>query len=214
MIGAHGLHALSLPVFTPRPLSFWSGCHHLPKQRKRKSIVRRAGLCPPSRDQQSSLSTQFIQLCPREPQEPDPEPPCSSFRPLCPPSQPTHTEAGGLWVGLHMPLWRLKCGGPQVPPTAGEGLLGWPRGLALSLRRLGKGRGGEGVAKQPHCAHSEVKLSVVTYLTNSIVDEILQELYHSHKSLVRLRSPSQAQICPACGHRTISPSLSPQDSGR
>ncbi|MEJ1280308.1 copine VII [Cricetulus griseus] len=29
----------------------------------------------------------------------------------------------------------------------------------------------------------EVKLSVVTYLTNSIVDEILQELYHSHKSL-------------------------------
>ncbi|KAK2104001.1 Capping protein, Arp2/3 and myosin-I linker protein 3 [Saguinus oedipus] len=35
------------------------------------------------------------------------------------------------------------------------------------------------------CAHSEVKLSVVTYLTNSIVDEILQELYHSHKSLAR-----------------------------
>ncbi|XP_076787104.1 capping protein, Arp2/3 and myosin-I linker protein 3 isoform X6 [Arvicanthis niloticus] len=31
----------------------------------------------------------------------------------------------------------------------------------------------------------EVKLSVVTYLTNSIVDEILQELYHSHKSLAR-----------------------------
>ncbi|XP_028934274.1 capping protein, Arp2/3 and myosin-I linker protein 3 [Ornithorhynchus anatinus] len=42
----------------------------------------------------------------------------------------------------------------------------------------------------------EVKLSVVTYLTNSIVDEILQELYHSHKSLARhlaqLRALSEA----------------------
>lgn len=34
-----------------------------------------------------------------------------------------------------------------------------------------------------------MKLSVVTYLTNSIVDEILQELYHSHKSLVNILSP-------------------------
>lgn len=41
-----------------------------------------------------------------------------------------------------------------------------------------------------------MKLSVVTYLTNSIVDEILQELYHSHKSLVRLRNPHQAQAYP------------------
>ncbi|XP_069490026.1 capping protein, Arp2/3 and myosin-I linker protein 3 isoform X2 [Ambystoma mexicanum] len=32
---------------------------------------------------------------------------------------------------------------------------------------------------------NEVKLSVVTYLTNSIVDEVLQELYHSHKKLSR-----------------------------
>lgn len=31
---------------------------------------------------------------------------------------------------------------------------------------------------------SEVKLSVVTYLTNSVVEEILQELYSVHKSLV------------------------------
>lgn len=56
--------------------------------------------------------------------------------------------------------------------------------------------GGGGLSSLP-CAHSEVKLSVVTYLTNSIVDEILQELYHSHKSLVRLLNPSQAQACPA-----------------
>lgn len=31
----------------------------------------------------------------------------------------------------------------------------------------------------------EVKLSVVSYLTNSIVDQILQELYATHKTLVR-----------------------------
>ncbi|KAL0201186.1 hypothetical protein M9458_004373, partial [Cirrhinus mrigala] len=30
----------------------------------------------------------------------------------------------------------------------------------------------------------EVKLSVVSYLTNSIVDQILQELYATHKTLV------------------------------
>lgn len=30
----------------------------------------------------------------------------------------------------------------------------------------------------------EVKLSVVSYLTNSIVDQILQELYNTHKTLV------------------------------
>lgn len=52
-------------------------------------------------------------------------------------------------------------------------------------------------------AHSEVKLSVVTYLTNSIVDEILQELYHSHKSLVR---PNSSRLPPppdACRQATI-----------
>lgn len=30
----------------------------------------------------------------------------------------------------------------------------------------------------------EVKLSVVSFLTNSIVDQILQELYTTHKTLV------------------------------
>ena len=30
----------------------------------------------------------------------------------------------------------------------------------------------------------EVKLSVVSYLTNSVVDQILQELYATHKTLV------------------------------
>ena len=33
-------------------------------------------------------------------------------------------------------------------------------------------------------APREVKLSVVSYLTNSIVDQILQELYATHKALV------------------------------
>lgn len=32
----------------------------------------------------------------------------------------------------------------------------------------------------------EVKLSVVSYLTNSIVDQILQELYATHKTLVNI----------------------------
>lgn len=86
------------------------------------------------------------------------------------------------------------------------GQAGWPSPSGAWGRAGLELRAGEGVAKQPHCAHSEVKLSVVTYLTNSIVDEILQELYHSHKSLVRLLSPGQAQTCPACGHHTISPS--------
>lgn len=37
---------------------------------------------------------------------------------------------------------------------------------------------------------------MVTYLTNSIVDEILQELYHSHKSLVNILSPDRLQAFP------------------
>uniref|UniRef100_H3DJT8 Capping protein regulator and myosin 1 linker 3 n=1 Tax=Tetraodon nigroviridis TaxID=99883 RepID=H3DJT8_TETNG len=36
-----------------------------------------------------------------------------------------------------------------------------------------------------HRTLEEVKLSVVSYLTNSIVDQILQELYATHKTLVR-----------------------------
>lgn len=35
-----------------------------------------------------------------------------------------------------------------------------------------------------HLPCREVKLSVVSYLTNSIVDQILQELYATHKTLV------------------------------
>lgn len=35
----------------------------------------------------------------------------------------------------------------------------------------------------------EVKLSVVSYLTNSIMDQILQELYTTHKTLVLVISP-------------------------
>ncbi|XP_077354062.1 capping protein, Arp2/3 and myosin-I linker protein 3 isoform X4 [Festucalex cinctus] len=42
-------------------------------------------------------------------------------------------------------------------------------------------------------ALEEVKLSVVSYLTNSIVDQILQELYTTHKTLVLLRQVSQAK---------------------
>ncbi|XP_077580768.1 capping protein, Arp2/3 and myosin-I linker protein 3 [Stigmatopora nigra] len=41
-------------------------------------------------------------------------------------------------------------------------------------------------------ALQEVKLSVVSYLTNSIVDQILQELYTTHKSLVLLRQVTHA----------------------
>lgn len=86
------------------------------------------------------------------------------------------------------------------------------RPAAHSLRHLGKGRAkaqrpGRGWLSCPTCAHSEVKLSVVTYLTNSIVDEILQELYHSHKSLVRLLNPSQARAHPP--PVTLSPPSNP-----
>ncbi|KPP65126.1 leucine-rich repeat-containing protein 16B-like [Scleropages formosus] len=42
----------------------------------------------------------------------------------------------------------------------------------------------ERAALDIHRAMEEVKLSVVSYLTNSIVDQILQELYSMHKSLV------------------------------
>ncbi|XP_061695742.1 capping protein, Arp2/3 and myosin-I linker protein 3 isoform X3 [Syngnathoides biaculeatus] len=42
-------------------------------------------------------------------------------------------------------------------------------------------------------ALEDVKLSVVSYLTNSIVDQILQELYTNHKTLVLLREVSQTK---------------------
>ncbi|KAJ8268674.1 hypothetical protein COCON_G00138460 [Conger conger] len=43
----------------------------------------------------------------------------------------------------------------------------------------------ERAAQDIHRALEEVKLSVVSYLTNSIVDQILQELYSTHKALTR-----------------------------
>uniref|UniRef100_A0A8C5EUE9 Capping protein, Arp2/3 and myosin-I linker protein 3-like n=1 Tax=Gouania willdenowi TaxID=441366 RepID=A0A8C5EUE9_GOUWI len=43
----------------------------------------------------------------------------------------------------------------------------------------------ERAAQDIHKALEEVKLSVVSYLTNSIVDQILQELYATHKALTR-----------------------------
>ncbi|XP_039985226.1 capping protein, Arp2/3 and myosin-I linker protein 3-like isoform X2 [Xiphias gladius] len=43
----------------------------------------------------------------------------------------------------------------------------------------------ERAAQDIHRALEEVKLSVVSYLTNSIVDQILQELYATHKTLSR-----------------------------
>lgn len=72
----------------------------------------------------------------------------------------------------------------------------WPSPSGTQGRARLRLRAGDGWLRSPTCAHSEVKLSVVTYLTNSIVDEILQELYHSHKSLVSLLDAGQAQACP------------------
>ncbi|KAJ0065323.1 hypothetical protein NL108_007057 [Boleophthalmus pectinirostris] len=43
----------------------------------------------------------------------------------------------------------------------------------------------ERAAQDVHRALEEVKLSVVSYLTNTIVDQILQELYTTHKTLSR-----------------------------
>ncbi|XP_049889287.1 capping protein, Arp2/3 and myosin-I linker protein 3 isoform X2 [Epinephelus moara] len=51
----------------------------------------------------------------------------------------------------------------------------------------------ERAAEDINRALEEVKLSVVSYLTNSIVDQILQELYTTHKTLVLLRQVSQAK---------------------
>ncbi|XP_034558290.1 capping protein, Arp2/3 and myosin-I linker protein 3 isoform X3 [Notolabrus celidotus] len=51
----------------------------------------------------------------------------------------------------------------------------------------------ERAAEDINRALEEVKLSVVSYLTNSIMDQILQELYTTHKTLVLLRQVSQAK---------------------
>lgn len=99
---------------------------------------------------------------------------------------------------IHIPPgWKELSGRPRVPCTAAVFSVGsqgsWPTPSGIWERLGQRLRGGEGELSSSPCAHSEVKLSVVTYLTNSIVDEILQELYHSHKSLVRLLSLHQAQ---------------------
>ncbi|XP_034742639.1 capping protein, Arp2/3 and myosin-I linker protein 3 isoform X1 [Etheostoma cragini] len=63
----------------------------------------------------------------------------------------------------------------------------------------------ERAAEDINRALEEVKLSVVSYLTNSIVDQILQELYNTHKTLVLLRQVSQAKRWDdvGTGRRTI-----------
>ncbi|XP_056149842.1 capping protein, Arp2/3 and myosin-I linker protein 3 [Lampris incognitus] len=48
----------------------------------------------------------------------------------------------------------------------------------------------------------EVKLSVVSYLTNSIVDQILQELYNTHKALLRQVSQAKRLDDVGTGRRT------------
>ncbi|TKS75044.1 Capping protein [Collichthys lucidus] len=58
----------------------------------------------------------------------------------------------------------------------------------------------ERAAQDIHRALEEVKLSVVSYLTNSIVDQILQELYATHKTLdtiaIKKRSSRTRRIRP------------------
>ncbi|KAG8013889.1 Capping protein, partial [Nibea albiflora] len=63
----------------------------------------------------------------------------------------------------------------------------------------------ERAAEDINRALEEVKLSVVSYLTNSIVDQILQELYTTHKTLVLLRQVSQVKRWDdvGTGRRTI-----------
>ncbi|XP_053121176.1 capping protein, Arp2/3 and myosin-I linker protein 3 isoform X3 [Hemicordylus capensis] len=58
---------------------------------------------------------------------------------------------------------------------------------------------------------NEVKLSVVTYLTNTIVEELLQELYHAHKNLAQhithLRHLSEGQDTAALPEQLGKPRL-------
>ncbi|MEQ2197676.1 hypothetical protein XENOCAPTIV_001935, partial [Xenoophorus captivus] len=49
----------------------------------------------------------------------------------------------------------------------------------------------------------EVKLSVVSYLTNSIVDQILQELYTTHKTLLRQVSQAKRWDDAGTGRRSV-----------
>uniref|UniRef100_A0A8C2XDL2 Capping protein regulator and myosin 1 linker 3 n=1 Tax=Cyclopterus lumpus TaxID=8103 RepID=A0A8C2XDL2_CYCLU len=77
----------------------------------------------------------------------------------------------------------------------------------------------ERAAEDINRALEEVKLSVVSYLTNSIVDQILQELYTTHKTLVldtmaiKKRSSRTRRIRPVSTRQSLDePSPSPTPS--
>ncbi|XP_068557665.1 capping protein, Arp2/3 and myosin-I linker protein 3 isoform X2 [Cebidichthys violaceus] len=61
----------------------------------------------------------------------------------------------------------------------------------------------ERAAEDINRALEEVKLSVVSYLTNSIVDQILQELYTTHKTLLRQVSHVKRWDDVGTGRRTV-----------
>ncbi|KAK2821946.1 hypothetical protein Q5P01_022011 [Channa striata] len=61
----------------------------------------------------------------------------------------------------------------------------------------------ERAAEDINKALEEVKLSVVSYLTNSIVDQILQELYNTHKTLLRQVSQAKRWDDVGTGRRTL-----------
>uniref|UniRef100_A0A1A7XJJ3 Leucine rich repeat containing 16B n=1 Tax=Iconisemion striatum TaxID=60296 RepID=A0A1A7XJJ3_9TELE len=61
----------------------------------------------------------------------------------------------------------------------------------------------ERAAEDINRALEEVKLSVVSYLTNSIVDQILQELYTTHKTLLRQVSQAKRWDEVGTGRRTV-----------
>ncbi|XP_034558291.1 capping protein, Arp2/3 and myosin-I linker protein 3 isoform X4 [Notolabrus celidotus] len=61
----------------------------------------------------------------------------------------------------------------------------------------------ERAAEDINRALEEVKLSVVSYLTNSIMDQILQELYTTHKTLLRQVSQAKRWDDVGTGRRTV-----------
>ncbi|KAM9845463.1 capping protein, Arp2/3 and myosin-I linker protein 3 [Aulostomus maculatus] len=61
----------------------------------------------------------------------------------------------------------------------------------------------ERAAEDINRALEEVKMSVVSYLTNSIVDQILQELYTTHKTLLRQVSQAKRWDDVGMGRHTI-----------
>ncbi|XP_060899988.1 capping protein, Arp2/3 and myosin-I linker protein 3 isoform X3 [Labrus mixtus] len=70
----------------------------------------------------------------------------------------------------------------------------------------------ERAAEDINRALEEVKLSVVSYLTNSIVDQILQELYTTHKTLLRQVSQVKRWDDVGTGRRTVRQSRILQES--